>query len=466
VSIWLAACAGHAERTLQARNALDAGHPAEALALLNEELGVDGADQVPNKTGAEVPLLLLDRAMVLQQLDRYQLASRDLQVADKNIEILDFSRNAADDLGRYLFSDDTGPYRAPPYEKLMINTMNLVNYLVQADLNGARIEAKRLSVMQRYLEEHEDRGVSLTGLGGYLAGFALEKSGRPQEALRYYDEALQYGEYRSLVGPISRLARQATYRTPRIRALLAETAPTQPPRGQPDAQRPSSDAEPFPLPNAATKPPAEAQPPPAASDGEILAVVSYGRVPAKHAERVPIGLALTWAASHMNPAQASQANRLAAQGLVTWVNYPELGRPRGRFAVPRVAVDGEWQSMEGVLAVDLETHRAWEQAKGAVIASAVTRMITRVVAGEAARQAAKDNALGLLLSLGTQAVMTAADTPDTRSWATLPARIAVARVRVRPGVHWVVLEARGISKRQQVQVPPRGWAVANLTVLH
>ena len=63
-------------------------------------------------------------------------------------------------------------------------------------------------------------------------------------------------------------------------------------------------------------------------------IVNYGRVPAKIANRVPIGLALTIASSYMSPDSVSRANYLAAQGLVTWVNFPSLGKPRGTYGVP------------------------------------------------------------------------------------------------------------------------------------
>ena len=139
--------------------------------------------------------------------------------------MLDLSRGAMSDIGKYLFSDDTGPYKAPTYEKLMINTMNLVNYLVAGDLNGARIEARRLAVMQKYIYRSRGHGASLTGPGSYLAGFAFEKSDRPQEALRFYDEALQYGDYRSLREPVRRLAQKASYRSPRIRRILDGDGP-------------------------------------------------------------------------------------------------------------------------------------------------------------------------------------------------------------------------------------------------
>lgn len=445
----IAGCAGHAARTEGARTALDQGRPREALRLLDEELDVDGPDKVPEKASGDNALLLLDRAMVLQSIAsrseaksprEYGLSSRDLEVADKQIEVLDLSRNAVHDIGKYLFSDATGPYKAPTYEKLMINTMNMVNYLVRGDLAGAKVEARRLAVMQRFVNEHEGHGASLMGPGSYFAGFAFEKSGSAQEALLFYDEALQYGDYASLAEPVRSLAASSSYRSPRIRAIVGdgsvgEGAPHSPPATRGDS-------------------------------AEILVVISFGRVPAKIARRIPIGLALTYVSGAMSPHDINKANYLAAQGLVTWVNYPELGKPRGTYEIPGLALDGSPQHLEGVLAVDLEAKKAWEDAKGTVVASAITRMIARVVAGEAIRRSTNDQLLGALLSLGAQATLTAMDTPDTRSWATLPARIAIGRIRVPPGTHVVDVEARGVRKRQTVSVGAGGWAVVNLTVLN
>jgi hypothetical protein len=286
--------------------------------------------------------------------------------------------------------------------------------------------------MQKFVSEHEGHGKSLSGPGSYLSGFIFEKSGQPGEALRYYDEALQYGTFESLRGPIGRLAALDNYRSPRLRALGAE------------------------------------EPSPAAADdesGEVLVIVSYGRVSAKIAKRVPIGLALTIAAIYLSPAQSSKANYLAAQGLVTWVNYPALGKPKGTYGLPEMYIDERAHALEGLLAVDVEAQRAWKEVEGAVVASAITRMITRIVAGETTRQVSGGGVLGALLSLGTQATMTAVDTPDTRSWATLPARIAFGRVRLPPGKHVVRLRVRGVEKRQVIELPKRGFAVVPLTVL-
>src|SRR5262249_24263391 len=121
--------AGHSEKTLEARDALDRGDGKTALSLINEELKVKSASELPKDTSGDHALLVLDRALILQQIADYKNSSRDLEIADKQIQLLDFSKSALEDIGKYLFSDDTGGYRAPPYEKLLINTMNMVNYL-------------------------------------------------------------------------------------------------------------------------------------------------------------------------------------------------------------------------------------------------------------------------------------------------------------------------------------------------
>jgi uncharacterized protein len=423
-------CASHSDTTRPIRSALDAGNPRGALGLINEKLDVKSEKELPEKTAGDNALLLLDRAMVLQALSQYSLSSRDLEVSDKQIEVLDLSRNAAHEIGKYLFSDDVGPYKAPPYEKLMINTTNMVNYLARGDLQGARVEARRLAVMQKYLVESEGGAEGLVGLGSYLAGFTFEKSGRPDEALRYYDEALSYGDYPSLAGPIRRLAESSPYRSPRLTKAM---------EGAPEEG--------------------------AADDAEVLVVVGSGRVPAKIARRIPIGLALTYASGALSPADQAQADRLALQGLVSWVNFPELGRPTGQYVTPSLLVDQRREELEGALDVTAEARRAWDKARGAVVAGAITRLIARIAAGEALRRSTKNEGVGLLLSLGAQATLTAVDTPDTRSWETLPAHYSIARVRLRPGKHELRIQAGRATGVRPVTLEPKGWAAVSVTSL-
>lgn len=431
---WLAGCGGHEARTLKMRTALDAGSARGAIAAINEELDVKTAKELPKEIQGDNAILVLDRASIQQSIVQFDLSRRDFEAADKAIDMLDLARNAGDSIGEYVFSGSAGRYRAPPYEKLLVNTLNMLNYLEQHDLNGARIEARRLSVMQKYYKDSlKQPNNPVLGLGAALAGFTYEKSGEADEALRYYDEALEFSGFHALGDAVKRLAPLGAYRSPRIKALAGE--------------------DPKP-------------PPPEGDTGEILFVVGYGRVPHKIAQRVPIGLALTWMSGALSPTDHARANAIAAQGLVTWINFPSLAPGQGKYEIPACRLDGEYVELEEAVDVDRAVRAEWKKIEGKIILSAITRLIARFAVGEGIRSAAgRDNVLGLIASLGAQATLTALDTPDTRSWETLPARVAVARVRVPAGRHTVLVDARGWNRRQEVQIDKGGWAVVSLMAL-
>ena len=230
-----------------------------------------------------------------------------------------------------------------------------------------------------------------------------------------------------------RLLGKSAYRTPRLRELEGGPPPTDP------AEK---------------------------GEGEIVFVIGYGRVPHKIAHRVPIGLALTWYSGALSPANVEAANRIAAQGLVTWINFPTLGPEQGGYAIPACVLDGKYVQLEEAVDVTTQVRAEWKKIEGKIIVSAITRMITRFALGTAAQAAAGKNGLvGALLNLGTQATLVALDTPDTRSWETLPARVAVARVRVPAGQHTVHVDARGVLRDVTVNVDKGGWSVVSLMAL-
>ena len=72
---------------------------------------------------------------------------------------------------------------------------------------------------------------------------------------------------------------------------------------------------------------------------------------------------------------------------------------------------------------------------------------------------------GLLLSLGAQATLTAVDTPDTRSWETLPAHFSIARLRLSPGKHELRIQAGRATGIRPIKLAPKGFAVVSVTSL-
>ncbi len=436
----LTGCGGYASTSEAFRGAMRTGQLEPALARVNEALGVDSAEALPKDPEADTPLLLLERGTILQAMERYELSARDFQVADKSLDVLDLTNDTMGDIGKYIFSDDATQYRSPPHEKLLLNTINMLNYLARGDASGAKVEARRFTINRKYLDEHElDEGDArgMLALGSYLAGFAYEVDREPGPAMRHYADAYTSGGLPGLLEA--------------ARALAART-------GEKDER--------FDLGEDLGEPTDEEY-------AELLVVVQTGMAPYKIPKRLPIGAAVVIATrpgpgARLTPQQRASADRFAAKGLLKWVNYPALRKssPGGRVDL---RVDGQRADAPVALDVESKVVAQDEKVRGTVIAACITRLLTRAVAGElsdaATRKAGGGGIAGLLVGLAVEGALTAADTPDTRSWVTLPAKIHLRRLRVAPGEHTVSVMYRGRERRKTVDLKAGGWAVVNLSDL-
>jgi hypothetical protein len=441
-----AGCAGYAGEVKEIRSALLAGDAGRALGHSCAALEVKEPDQYPADVGGNTALLVLERASIQQALGRNDGSALDFQVADKNLELLDLKNDTAGNIGKWLFSDSVTVYKAPPHEKLLLNALNMLNYLRLGDLENARVEARRFAVVQRHLEDAYSAAEARLGVGEYLAGFTFEMSGRAEQALYHYDRALAAGVGAPVADRIRALAACDPFRTERITALLAS--------GDPASTLPCAGR--------------------VRERGTVLIVAANGLAPYKRAVRLPIGAALVIAGSVMygpglGMADRNKANELAAKGLLTWVNFPELKRSRPRFSRVDAAVDGRPAELPLAEEVTRLVTASWDAVKGTFMAAAIVRMIARAVAAEATQQGAKAGGAGgglaLLAGLAVEGAMFAADTPDTRSWVTLPSEIYVGRVEVPRGRHEVTVAFGGGAERMVVKkvvdVPPAGFAVVS-----
>lgn len=460
-----AGCATYSDRTLAARESAQRGDLVGAEKQLNRLLGTRDSEDLPTKWKKDTALALLERAMILHARGAWKLSARDMSTAEKQLELLDIARDGAGQLGKYVFSDSATKYRAPPSEKLVLNAYNMINYLLLGDLSGARVEAKRFTVMREYIasfDQTPDHGA----FGSYLAGFVFERLGEADRALRYYDEALQARPFASLQEPVRRLAAQSGYRTPRIRALLGEVEPA-PVASAPAAllaQAPEAAPEPAPGPDPEVMSQA-----PAPAPGELLVVMSVGRVPYKLPERMPIGAAIGLAGAYIT-GNAAILQYTAFKVVV----YPELVRSGALFEAGELRVDGHAVPLEVASDLHAEIVREYEQIKPKIIGAAISRMIVRAAVAEGARaagrQAKEGGALiGFLAAAVAEGAMVAADRPDTRSWTLLPAVVYVARVPVAPGEHKVTLAAMGPGGKEtrdySVDIPSGGFSVIDVTTL-
>ncbi len=437
-ALFAAGCATYSDKTEQLRNAAADGQPLVALKLANKLLRVKDDRAIPDKLRQEAVLVLLERGVLLQVLGRYKDSSRDLEVAERQLELLDIARDPGGAVSEWLFSASRKKYKATPVEKLSINAVNLVNYLARQDLEGARVEAKRFSVMRDYVKSYDPEHAH-AAFGSYLAGLAYEKLGEADEALRYYDEALVLSELPSLRIPIKRLAAKGSYRTERLARYIDDPSPI------PETPAP-----------------------------ELVAIICVGRVPYKVPERMPIGLAVGLAGSYVTGDPAV----LGVAGL-KWVVYPELAPSNSRYDSAHVRVDGVDIRVEQISNIGADVEREYNELKPRLVGSAITRMITRAAAAEAARAAGTAAGssgkggggvvAGWLAALAVEGALLAADKPDTRSWTLLPGRVLISRTELPPGEHMVEIWLYGPGGeeylKQTVTVPAQGMSVVQVTSL-
>jgi hypothetical protein len=457
MTLLLGSCATYSDKTQAMRELVSAGQYEASLTEVNRFIKAKDPLELPTKWKSETALAVLERATILHAMQDWDASAFNFQAAEGQLELLDL-RNSADEIGRYVFSDAATFYRTTPTEKLALNGVNLINYLAQGDLDGAKIEAKRFSVMRQYLIDFDPEHAH-GAFGSYLAGFVAERQGNADEALRYYDEALQERELPSLGGAIVRLGRSGSYRTERLDRYLGSTTPAVP---SPDAASPDA---------ASTGPETVGEPIPVspttvAGSAEILVIVKTGRVPYRVPVRLPIGAAIGLAGAYV-----TGNTSVLEHSALKVVTFPDLQPAGNLFDSASWTIDGVPVQLDLVSDLGAEIVREFDELKPKIIGSAITRMIVRAAAAEGARAAGNqgNEVVGLLSALAIEGAMVALDKPDTRSWTTLPDRVWIGRVSVPAGQHTLEISVRGNGGEERrtatVNVGEGGYVVLDVTTL-
>lgn len=462
----LSGCASYSEEIQLAQTSIASGNPEEAIRVLNTQLEVDNVRQVPKKMSDNDTLILLERATLLQALGNFDMSARDMVVIDQHLEWLDIDGLDAADIGKYLYSDDVTDYRAPPYERLMLNTLNMINFLGRQDLEGARVEARRFTIMEGFYLDQGGKALmpGLLALGNYLGGAAFEASRDYDMAARYYSRAWHFGiRSEDLRQRLMDLYRVSGYSGREIENPLLD-------RMREDARSVGS----------LTWAEYQAR----HQLGDTLVVVQYGMAPYKSASRVPAQLALTSASSMrgrhgLSPRTRARTASMIASGSIEWINFPELsevGLPQRSEGSASLSIDGRSISLFQGMNLKQQVELEWQRFSGPLMAAALTRMMTRAAIGQAGRVAAQATqsgngqvaligALGWLAATGVEAGLGAADTPDTRGWTTLPAYIRIARTKLTRGLHSAQITIDGRTDRQTIPVWPDRLNIANFSRL-
>ena len=424
-----AACGGYSGRLAEVRTSAAHNQFDTAYAAADELVvaGQEGRSRYEN----DLPLLLLERGTILQAMGLHLEAAADFGEADQMLEVLDLSRDRAGNAAEYLWSGSRKLYRPPVYEKLMVNVMAASSYLAAGRYRSAMVEARRIRVLWEYFSDSELAGHPMLAAASYIAGVAMELGGEDGSALRFYQDAWSDGSMPGLAAAIGRVSHRTG----------AEVD---------DAVAERMDG---------------------VDDGPSLLTITFsGMAPYRVAQRLPVGIVFAMirqdAQYALGERDAAVYNRIVAEGLLTWVNFPQLV-PADTLNLPvRVSVDGRGVDTRSIADVGAFAIAQWESERAGIAFSAITRAITRVLAREGVQAAtsAGDNqtvgAVGFLASLATQAAMQAADQPDTRTWNLMPANISIGRTVAEPGRRTVAVTSGAVTHEAEVEVPEDGVGVA------
>ena len=350
---------GDAERALEAIDAWNAGGRNEVL------------------VGLERGMLLRRQGRLAESIEAFEATKRQLG----DLEPISVSETLAE----WTLAESAGAYQASVHERLLLHSMQILNFLESGDLDAARVEATQADLTLRRI----DPGRGAAPYGGdaslrYLSGIVFEAAGERSDAAIAYRHAVR--RYRDRDTPVPRDLQH------RLVRLLGGI-------GLDDEQ--AEWLERFGLDEVPEAPPAEW--------GELIVVVHGGLAP-----------------------RLGQTN-IAAQdprsGQLYRLSMPKVQRAGDPVRGLRVTSGGESASGDRIESVNGLVEAWVDQQVPLLISRALGRNVVRHQVASRLRE--ENPALGALVNV----VGFLAEQPDQRLWRSLPESLWLVRLPLPSGSH-------------------------------
>lgn len=419
----LSACAAFRSYDLELGQTLDlvaAGRIDAALGT-HESYGRDKKDL----------LYFLEKGELLRLAGRYAESQQAWFEADRRVAAWEQQARLHPevllrDAGSLLINDKSRAYPGQDFEKVMLTTRMALNHLALGEWHEARVAIKRTHEREALIAtlraEQMRRSEQAAGESGYtrdfreLDGYPVETIDSPQvNALRNsYQNAFSHylaGYLYEALGETGLAAagyRQAIELQPGI-ALLEDGLAGLEAR---QAQRRASLAD-------------------SAAQTDLLIVVETGLAPARRTVNVNLPIVKN------------------EKVFVAPVSFPVLRSQSGPAGTPGIVVNERLQA-EGadIVSVDLMSRRALRDEMPWILLRAVTRATVKVAVQKAASDKDNSGAARAVTMIGSLLTEQA----DERTWRSLPAEIAVARVRLAPGKHAIGVDIGGTRHRFEIEL--------------
>lgn len=341
-------------------------------------------------------LYYLDTAAVLHDGGQERLSDERLAWAQDRIEAL-FTQSVSAHAGRFLLNDLTVPYQPAPYEQALIYYYRAMNFLTQADIPGALVEANRAVYYLDQVRGEKSSGWRDDAFVQYFMSLVFESAGKRDDA---------------------RIARAwaAKMNPSAVAALVAKM--------------------------------------PAADWGEVVLVHANGVVPLKKSKtfQVAWGDVFLWlndpveGETNVSP-EVQNAISAGLLGNAVTVAYPVLEEQSFEIkSSEAVTAQGEvyptrlLSDIASSIQIDLKEKEAATLFRMAVRAAA--KRVAAVQARHAAADASKNKGVGDLAEMFVSFLGAITEKADTRQWFTLPAQMRLVRFFVPQGKQDITLRFR------------------------
>ncbi len=447
--------------------ALRDGNPAEAVAAVEAARNVYGTQSTV--------LYLMDKGMVQHLAGQYTDSNDSLSRAEALSEDF-YTLRIRSELESFFTSDKALPYEGEEFEKVLLNVLMAINYVHLGLWDDALVEARKVDHKLTVLADRNQKRMTYSkdALARYLSGVLYETTGDFSNAFVAYRLAFDaFDQYRQAYGtPVPDMLRQDLLRVSEAVGLTPEH----------EEYKHAFEGITWLSERAAR------------SLGEVVFITYAGHAPLKRDVFVDIpfspealGMVLAtkrYDRNYSGDHRAAESILYGLTGRVVRVAVPRfVPRPSGVAYTEAVITGGGarftsrsalMENVTAIAAKDLE-ERLFRTAVKAVARAAWKYALAEAVRA-GVRGAVGDKETGALAGAVAGALVhifaIASEEADKRSWATLPDRIYVGRLKVPPGTYDVELRHIGLSggvvasqTMRDVVVPEQGKRFVSTRVL-
>lgn len=407
----------------------------EALAPAYEKHGFSGAIQTIKKEQADLYgentkfLYHLDLGILHHYNKDFDASIKELTAAAQVYDDL-YARSVTNEAAAIATNDNVRPYRARPFELLLLYEIQVLNFLAKGDIGGAAVEVRRGQLAMEQLYQKDNKKVNDNGFLRYLGALVYELADESDDAaIAYYKTVKAYDESKHPLPKevwgfvCDRLV--ANDRADDLKSF--EHTPLVFPKAQESREKKQ----------------------------EII-VVAYGGHSPILGELYMSGTFVNGGGLNLNykdPQTGKTANFTmiapimpnADQGMSFHVGFslPEKKVLKSRVNGFNVRLGSKQEKLESMLDTDLELSQNLDDDRNVTIGRTALRVALRTFAAQKAKQAMQtENALlNLVTNLGTDIAQSQLEQADLRIGLFYPHNIYMTRLPVDAGNHSVEVSA-------------------------